>query len=280
MNTQIDTIIESLDNLSINQLNSSIEYMEEITASTTKKKVLTEDLGKIFEKAICLLYEIEYNGKYKYSLDDAIKLKEKIGKLKAIYPDKLKHIAKNGNQCDFMIIKDTNTNTNNDEIKYLSAKTTKKNNKVCPQVIGQVSKKKFCEYFKIENATTYTLENIKTYIENNIIDLLIQYSNTTFDCPIIYYNQHKNTLQIIKLKTPIEWENYKIQFSHNIKNKKWNESSYISLANNTTSSITSNTGIGEFQIHNHRDCIKFRWSFNKLLSQFDSHFEIIHLSMD
>ena len=36
-----------------------------------KKKVVTEDLGKIFEMGICLLYEIEYDGKYKYSLEEA-----------------------------------------------------------------------------------------------------------------------------------------------------------------------------------------------------------------
>ena len=45
-----------------------------------KPKVLTEDLGKIFEKAICNLYEIEYDGKYNYSLEEAEKIKQKIFK--------------------------------------------------------------------------------------------------------------------------------------------------------------------------------------------------------
>ncbi len=36
----------------------------------------------------------------------------------------------------------------------------------------------------------------------------------------------------------------------------WNESTSISINNNT---------IGEFQIHKNRDCIKFRWFFEKLL---------------
>ena len=40
-----------------------INENESITA-----KVLTEDLGKIFEKGVCLLYGIEYDGKYKYSI--------------------------------------------------------------------------------------------------------------------------------------------------------------------------------------------------------------------
>ena len=50
------------------------------------------------------------------------------------------------------------------------------------------------------------------------------------------------------------------------KNKKWGESSSISIDNIT---------IGEFQIHNHRDCIKFRWAFENLIEMFKTHFEIV-----
>ena len=74
----------------------------------------------------------------------------------------------------------------------------------------------------------------------------------------------------VKLKDSINWTNYNISFSHIIKNKKWNESS-CSVINGIT--------IGEFQIHNHRDCIKFRWSFEKLLNLFNDNFEIIDLSL-
>jgi hypothetical protein len=83
------------------------------------KPVITEDLGKMFEMAICLLYEIEYNGKYKYSLEKATVIKDKIYKLKTIFPYKLTHIAKNGNKYDFVSVED-------DKL-YLSAKTTKNN---------------------------------------------------------------------------------------------------------------------------------------------------------
>mgnify|MGYP001581134880 FL=1 len=221
------------------------------------KKVLTEDLGKIFEMAICLLYEIEYDGKYKYSLEEANILKGRIYKLKNIFPHKIKHIAKNGNKYDFVSL-ENNTN--------LNAKTTKRNGKVCPQIIGQPSHKKFCEFFKIDKL--FNLEQIKKYIEDNVAKLLEIYCLTTFNCPIIYYNNHKNLLLFIKLKEHIIWTKYIIIFSHIIKNKKWNESSSIIINNNT---------IGEFQIHNHRDCIKFRWSFEKLLDLFKDNFEIINL---
>ena len=38
------------------------------------KKIKTEDTGIIFEKSICMLYNIEYDGKYKYSIDEAEKI--------------------------------------------------------------------------------------------------------------------------------------------------------------------------------------------------------------
>jgi len=224
------------------------------------KKVLTEDLGKIFEMAICLLYEIEYDGKYKYSLNEANNIKDKLHKLKNVFPFKIKHIAKNGSKYDFVSIDD-------DKI-FLSAKTTKKNAKVCPQVIGQPSKKKFCEFFEID--LLYNLEQIKNYIEKNVNTLLEIYALKTFGCPIIYYNKHKNIILFVKLIENINWKNYDISFSHIIKNKKWNESSSI---------VINGFTIGEFQIHNHRDCIKFRWSFEKLLTLFKYNFEIVDLTL-
>ena len=225
----------------------------------THKKVLTEDLGKTFEMALCLLYETEYDGNFKYSLEQAKVIKNKLDKLKTVFPVNIKHIAKNGNKYDF-ITTDVNP-------LYLSAKTTKKDGKVCPQVIGQPSKKKFCEFFGIDY---YSLEQIKNYIQANICSLLELYALNTFDCPIIYYNQNKNIILFVKLKENINWTNYDILFSHLIKNKNWNESSSIYI---------NGINIGEFQIHNHRDCIKFRWSFEKLLDLFKDNFEIIDLTI-
>jgi len=227
-----------------------------------KKQVITEDLGKIFEMAVCLLYEIEYDGKYKYSMVDAEKIKQKIHKLKEVFPYRLQHVAKNGNKYDFVVISETSSSP-----LYLSAKTTKKDGKVCPQVIGQPSKEKFCKHFEITD--TYDLEKIKHHIQENVNKMLYVYAANTFNCPIIYYNQHKNKILFIMLKEDIEWSNYDITFSHIIKNKIWNESSSIAIDNIT---------IGEFQLHNHRDCIKFRWAFENVLNLFARHFDIADLS--
>ena len=227
----------------------------------TTNKVLTEDLGKIFEMAICLYYEIDYDGHYKYSLQEAQILKNKLSNLKSVFPYAIKHCAKGGSKYDFECIDDPTI--------HLSAKTTKKDGKVCPQVIGQPSRKKFCEFFDLD-VHNVSLEQIKLYIINNIAHMLTVYCTHTFDCPLLYYNKHSNLLAFIVYKEHINWSNSTIQFSHNIKNKLWNESSSISI-NGVT--------IGEFQVHNNRDCIKFRWCFEKLLAMFGRHFTIVDLSL-
>jgi len=225
-----------------------------------KKAVMTEDLGKIFEMAICMLYDIPYDGKYKYGADAAEKIKDRIAPLKTVFPYQLRHIAKNGSRYDFATV---------DGEMYLSAKTNKKDGKVCPQVIGQPSKKKFCEHFGLD--MSMDLDQIKQYIEANIHSLLNTYFENTFDCPVIYYNQHKNVLLFVKAKQHIDWTTKNIGFSHHIKQKKWNESSCICV---------DGVNIGEFQVHHNRDCIKYRWVFHNVLKQFADQFEVVELKND
>lgn len=233
------------------------------------KQVVTEDLGKIFEMAICLTYNSSYDGNYKYSMDEAMYIKEKLlHNLPTVFPYKLKHIASKGNKYDFVHVDDDYIE---DKI-YLSAKTTKKNAKVCPQVIGQPSKKKFCDFFSIDES--YNLEQIKQHIQTNVSSLLDIYVSTTFECPIVYYNKHKKQVLLIKLKEKINWINNEILFSHIMKNKVWNESSTILITNQGRKEVA----IGEFQVHNHRDCIKFRWCFENVLKLFKDKFEIINLA--
>jgi len=231
--------------------------MEE--SKSIKQKVLTEDLGKIFEKAICLLFGIEYDGNYKYSIEEAVKLQSRISNFKDVFPHDIIHTAKGGNPCDFMGKTDK-------EIK-LSAKTSKnKKGKVCPQIIGQPTKKRFCEYFDID--LSIDLENIKIFIQENLNHLLNEYLINTFDTPVLYYNKKENTLLFIRLKQNINWDDYVINFNHNILKKTWNESATIKI---------NEKSIGEFQVHKHRDCIKFRWAFEDLLELFKDNFDITYL---
>jgi hypothetical protein len=250
---KIKNLLSNMDEKKKKENNIEFIIVEEV-----KNKVVTEDLGQIFEKAICILYEIEYNRNYLYNIEDAIKIKERIIKLKEIFPYKIIHTASKGNQYDFMCI-------DNLDIK-LSAKTTKKDGKVCPQVIGQPTKKKFCEYFQIDSFVS--LEEIKSYIQENIKKMLVHYFDYTFDCSIIYFNKKTDKLLFINKKNNINWDNYIIQFTHIQKKKIWNESSTIKI---------NNIPIGEFQVHNRRDGIKFRWKFENVLNYFTENFDIITL---
>jgi hypothetical protein len=229
-----------------------------------KKIILTEDLGKKFEMAICLTYGIEYDGRYKYDMEEPLLLKERLKQITELFPQCI-HTAKRGSQYDF-------TACDNQKL-HLSAKTTKGDNKVCPQVIGQPTRNKFCEFFKLDSKTNNC--NIKKFIQNNIKELLKSYDFYTFDCPMIYYNKKNGSLKYITKIKDIEWDKYTFDFSH-LHNKKnnyeWKESSSLYLLENNK----KNT-IGEFQIQNHRDSIKFRWSFINLLKLFSEHFTIINL---
>ena len=232
--------------------------VSEAPVAAPTKTLQTEDLGKIFEMAVCLLYDIPFDGKYKYSMEEAHTLKSRIDPLLLAFPHKIRHTAKNGSQYDFSGAED--------ETIKLSAKTTKKDGKVCPQVIGQPGKKKFCQFFGLD--VSLSLEEIKLNIETNVESMLTIYFDLTFDCPIVYYNQKTNILQLIKITKKIEWGSQVIEFSHKKKNKQWGESSTISIAGVT---------IGEFQVHNHRDCIKFRWAIENLLRVFADSFDVINL---
>jgi hypothetical protein len=211
----------------------------------------TEDTGKIFEMAICLAYDIQYNGKFKYDIDLSEKLKPRLYKLVELFPN-CYHSAINGSRYDFTSVID---NT-----KHLSAKTTKKGiGKVAPQVIGQSQPKKFCEIIGIE----YTnILDIKKYIQTeiiNIIPILIEY---TFDCPNIYYNQEKDNIRYITLNIPIDL--YKYNFKWTCHWSEWNNSSTLKI-------IIDDKEIAllEFQFHTkNRTNIAIRWFYENFLNIF------------
>lgn len=223
-------------------------------------RVLTEDLGKIFERAICLVYNTPFVGTYSYDLPRAEALAARLSALPAHFPA-CTHTAIRGSPYDF---------TAADGTTHLSAKTTKRDGKVCPQVIGQPSRVRFCQHFGLPEATT-DLPAIKEYITANLPTLLSRYESHTFDCPIVYYNDTKKTTLFIRQITPIPWSTLTLRLSHAAAGRAWNESSTVYLG------ATGRVAIGEFQVHAHRDCIKFRWCFEKLLAVFPDCFAITPL---
>ena len=227
-----------------------------------KKPLQTEDLGKIFEMAICRLYDIPFVGKYKYSIEAAEQLKTRICAFKNAFNHELVHTAEKGARYDFTCSSNTDL--------HLSVKTNKKGDKVCPQVIGQPTKKKFCEFFHLDLNSTNT--DIKNYIEQHVKEMLPMYWAYTFDCDILYYRQDKNQLLYVHKKEEpdwtIMWNWFEPKFSHKENGKEWNES---------TTLMVNDKAIGEFQVHNHRSCIKFRWNFKTALELFNVELETFEL---
>ncbi|AAC97063.2 R.CviAII restriction endonuclease [Paramecium bursaria Chlorella virus 1] len=215
--------------------------------------LLTEDLGKIFEKSICMLYDTPYIGPYKYGNEKPMLLKTRLTKLLDFFPE-LTHTAAGGALHDF-----TTKNS-----RYLSAKTSKKKDgKVAPQKIGQPTKKKFLEFFNLPPDTSN--DDIKLFIKKNIVRILDEYFKYTFDDTIIYYNEVNNIIMLVKTLKKVKFDPNLIEFGCNKPGKSWKESTIL---------FYNNKRLGEFQIHTSRSCIKFRWFFENILLLFPDNFEV------
>lgn len=222
--------------------------------------VKTEDTGKCFEMAICLAYGIPYDGPYKYGMEIPEKLKPRLAKLTELFPI-CTHTAKRGARYDYT--------ANEDATQHLSAKSTKKGvGKVAPQVVGQSQPKKFCEVLGIEFSSN---EALKQHIQMNIKKILPVLVNYTFDCPNIYYNQEKDTIQYITLKSPINWDTYTY---------KWT-CTWEDWANSSTLKIVSGSkeaALVEFQFHTKsRTNMAIRWCYENFLMMFKDNLNIVNL---
>ncbi len=220
----------------------------------------TEDTGKIFEMAICLAYNIDYDGKYKYDMDAPRTLQSRLTKLTELFPTP-KHTAKRGARYDFTCP--------TDEAKHLSAKTTKKGmGKVAPQVIGQSQPKKFCEVLGID----YTdIPHLKEFIQTNPIRILPALVDYTFDCPNVYYNEELNTIRYITLDSPVSWADY--EYTWTCSWDKWNNSSTLKILHDD-----KEIPLVEFQFHTKsRTNMAIRWCYENFLTVFRPHLTIIDI---
>jgi hypothetical protein len=228
--------------------------------NTVKPKIVTEDTGKIFEMAICLTYRIPYVGKYKYSMDSALILKERLHRLVDLCP-MCRHTAEKGSQYDFTGIKETD---------HLSAKSTKGGvGKVAPQVIGQCQPQKFCEIVGIEYTTN---RNLKEYIQTNKLTILPILVSYTFDCPTVYYNRQEDTIRYITLNKDIEWDKYNFRWTCDF--NKWKNSTTLKVVTQERE-----FAILEFQFHTKsRTNMAIRWFYENFLTLFNDNLSIIKLN--
>lgn len=221
------------------------------TCNIENKMVLTEDTGKMFEKAMCLSYGVNYDGKYKYGMSEPEKLSKRLKGVVELYPG-FTHTAGKGSRYDF-------TNGPN----HLSMKSVKKHNgKVCPPVIGQAQPMKFCELF---NETYTTTPVLKEFIQTNTPKVLEKLIEFTFDCPIVFFVQSNQTIRLIKMREPIDWVKYQMTWTRCP--NEWKNSSTLKI---------DGTPILEVQFHSKsRTNMAVRWYFENLLNKFSDFFEII-----
>ncbi len=222
----------------------------------------------MFEKAICLAYGIEYDGKYKYGMELPNALQPRLAKLPELFP-KCTHSAKAGSRYDFTSI--------DDPTLHLSAKTNKdkKSCKVAPQGC-QAQPKKFCEELGIPYTDVPTL---KSYIQTNIISILPYCVSHTFDCPNIYYNHASNTILFIKMIKEIDWS--KMTYEWTRTGNEWVHRDGSADGGSSTLKIKTSRGfvpLMEFQFHTtSRTNMVARWCYDNVLDIFRDNFSITAL---
>ncbi len=227
---------------------------------TTPQKLKTEDTGKMFEMGLCMAMGIPYVGKYKYGLELPTKLQPRLQQLcSQFFSQKYTHTAKKGGRYDY-------TQADNPDVHF-SAKSIKKGGgKVAAQVIGQATPQKFCEVLQIPYTDNAAL---KQYIQEHPQIILPSLVSYTFDCPNVYFNEEKNTIQYIQLVSPIDWSAYSFEWT--CPYNTWNNSSTLKLV-----TPQGSVALVEFQFHTKsRKNLVVRWCYETFLTQFKDHLFIV-----
>jgi len=206
-----------------------------------------ETFGMSVERTLCEIFCVRYPP-HLYTRGGP-RNKKMTKKLKKICKkEKLfitKHVGTSNEQTDFILFYK----------KTLSVKTNIKGSKICPQNIGQCTKQRWDKFFNTGAKNDY---DRKVFIVNNISMLIKRYIDNTFCCDFLlwfYKENDKFCYKIIKKKL------VSLSFTEDCwtwtrSPDEWNESSTVKY---------SGLSLGEFQIHNHRNCVKFRFNMKNLI---------------
>ena len=224
-----------------------------------------ESFGITCEYVLCNLYKLDNNLYKRINHNYLQNLNITLNKFKFEFQNKYNlkcydFLGYQNNNIDFLCKRN-----NNIKNITLSVKSNINNNKLCcPQNIGQCTIKSFINkinkihYFKNNKITSNTKFQIKKFIIKNINHLFNIYFNNLFTCNyLLWVKHHKNNsinYHIIKKPEKIKLNYNLLKFSKNIYN--WKECNTLNYNNKT---------IGIFQLHNNRDCIKFRFNLHNLL---------------
>lgn len=227
-----------------------------------------EEIGISAEVAIANAYRIPVNKIYAQR-SNALVVNMILPHIKDIFnknniPTPIIHIAEGQNPVDFILKGE----------KTLSVKTNQQfNKKVAPQNVGQPTSNTYFLHFRelygdnIPNDYRQRCNLFKNVSIERIDEVMAIYWNNLFHCDYLLhlFNIVDNTGQITNNLKHIAYplmdsrDFKKSEFTFTQTAETWNESNTVKYFGIT---------IGEFQIHNNRDCFKFRFNMdgvNKLI---------------
>lgn len=222
-----------------------------------------ESLGMSAEAAICEKYNLPQPDSFKNRTLPTLKrqLIPVIQEAFNIMPKAIKHTGsesgerKGQSKCSYDFILEGD--------KTMSLKTNK-GRMVCPPEVGQPAAQTCFLYFKDffpDGTLEVTNEVFKKMVFEHISDIMPIYVMHLFDSDwLLWIYQEKNEYNFKAIKqseiADFKWEAEKFSFSKN-SIEQWNESNTVKYNGLT---------IGEFQVHTHRSCFKFRFRLDNLLS--------------
>jgi adenine-specific DNA-methyltransferase len=208
----------------------------------------TEQLGILVERAMCDIMKIPFNTKRKYeslSTDIIDDIDNTIGPL--LKRMKLDHVGNMNTTYDFI---------DKEKVNTMSVKTIMSGNKICPQNIGQCSLNSLNAKL---NIGLKSRDDMKDYFIKNRKEMMDKYLKNCFCCDrMIVYKFDKGCIYVIDKKGEVKF-NEDLKFTTSKELIDWNESNTIYVDGNKKLSL------GEIQIHNNRDCVKFRFNIEALI---------------
>lgn len=241
-----------------------------------------ESIGIAVEVAIAKTYGVPINPNYELRAEpgiaDFLLEEDYIRKIfeKENIPFPVKHIAEGQNPIDFIL----------EDNKTLSVKSNQnKIGKAAPQNIGQPTNQTYFNFIETQNVipgfklSNYlaekglpdTEENRKLVfkmISIDHIDLLINmYWKNIFECDylLLMYNLENHACPINNYRlfgkrgNMPRWDNKLFSFTRQLND--WKESTTLKY---------NGISIGEFQVHNNRNCLKFRFIMKGIMQLIDS----------
>lgn len=233
-----------------------------------------ESFGIATEVAIAKTFNVTISSAYEARAEeDIVDLLLKDDSIRKVFikeniPNPTKHIAEKQNPIDFILSDGSSLSVKSNQGKL---------GKVAPQNIGQPTSETYFSYlenyFKQFSLIDYLKEQeLNNTYENRAIafkqislshtsEVVNMYWKNLFECDyyIHFYNLnvHANPLDnylFLRKEQPPIWDNSKFTFTQSL--DTWNESNTLKYCG---------ISIGEFQVHKHRNCFKFRFNVDGIV---------------